>query len=409
MKVVLSSRGSRGDVAPIIAIGAGLHERGHDTVLCVPKLFADSVASQGMRVVPYSEDSERMMTEFGSDWRGLQDALKWFSRSIDEQFDWLLEQTADADVLVASTNEIAAPSVAEFRGIPFVRVTFAPMMTGYRFNPLLPWQGLPRWANRAGWALINLTVDALSYRAINARRQALRLPRVMRVGDYVARYGHTLFAMSSALAPPCPSWQGRYRHSYTGYCHDLPVGELTDELSQFLSSGSPPIYVGFGSVTMTDPDQLARNFREAIERIGCRAVLGAGWTGFGGRGSSSNVLVIGDTSHAALFPATAGVIHHGGSGTTHTAARAGVPQLVLPQFADQHFWGHRVHRLGLGPAPLSPKTRSVDQLTRALTALLTKRRYTHAVQQLAETLGRESGTAGAVATIESLAGQPRAL
>ena len=132
-------------------------------------------------------------------------------------------------------------------------------------------------------------------------------------------------------------------------------------------------------------------------------MLGAGWTGFGGRGSSSDVLVIGDTSHAALFPATAGVIHHGGSGTTHTAARAGVPQLILPQFADQHFWGHRVHTLGLGPAPLSPNKLTVDRLVRALTALLRERRYAHVARRMSQTLRRESGIAGAVATIESVA------
>ena len=34
-------------------------------------------------------------------------------------------------------------------------------------------------------------------------------------------------------------------------------------------------------------------------------------------------------NYAAIFPACRAVVHHGGSGTTATGLRAGVPQLVL--------------------------------------------------------------------------------
>jgi len=46
------------------------------------------------------------------------------------------------------------------------------------------------------------------------------------------------------------------------------------------------------------------------------------------------------------------VVHHGGAGTTAAALRAGVPSVVLPFFADQPFWGRRVHRLRAGPRPV---------------------------------------------------------
>jgi vancomycin aglycone glucosyltransferase len=46
----------------------------------------------------------------------------------------------------------------------------------------------------------------------------------------------------------------------------------------------------------------------------------------------------------------AAVVHHGGAGTTTTATRAGVPQVVVPQFADQPYWAGRVAALGIGVA-----------------------------------------------------------
>ena len=50
----------------------------------------------------------------------------------------------------------------------------------------------------------------------------------------------------------------------------------------------------------------------------------------------------------------AAVIHHSGAGTVATAARAGVPQMVLPQGADQVRWRSEIVKLGLGPtAPIT--------------------------------------------------------
>jgi len=52
----------------------------------------------------------------------------------------------------------------------------------------------------------------------------------------------------------------------------------------------------------------------------------------------------------ALFGRVAAVVHHGGAGTTTTATRAGVPQVVVPQWGDQPYFAGRVAELGIGAA-----------------------------------------------------------
>ena len=42
-------------------------------------------------------------------------------------------------------------------------------------------------------------------------------------------------------------------------------------------------------------------------------------------------------------------MHHGGSGTTHSVARAGKPQVVMPLIIDQPYWAYRAQQLGIGP------------------------------------------------------------
>jgi vancomycin aglycone glucosyltransferase len=68
----------------------------------------------------------------------------------------------------------------------------------------------------------------------------------------------------------------------------------------------------------------------------------------------------------------AAVVHHGGAGTTTTAARAGAPQVVVPQIADQPYWAGRVAELGIGAAHDGP-TLSPDSVSVALTVALTRK------------------------------------
>jgi sterol 3beta-glucosyltransferase len=79
-----------------------------------------------------------------------------------------------------------------------------------------------------------------------------------------------------------------------------------------------------------------------------------------------NFLVIGDTPHDWLFPRTAAVIHHGGSGTSHSAARAGVPSIVIPFAGDQFFWAERLRVAGVAPATVDGRWPRAEAVVSAL-------------------------------------------
>ena len=63
-------------------------------------------------------------------------------------------------------------------------------------------------------------------------------------------------------------------------------------------------------------------------------------------------------------------MHHGGAGTTTTATRAGAPQVVVPQWADQPYWASRVADLGIGVAH-DVQAPTTGSLSAALAAALT--------------------------------------
>jgi vancomycin aglycone glucosyltransferase len=123
---------------------------------------------------------------------------------------------------------------------------------------------------------------------------------------------------------------------------------------------------------MTDPAPAATTdaVLEAVERAGCRAILSAGWARLGERPLPEQVLPVGAVSHARLFPRVAAVVHHGGAGTTTTAARAGVPQVLVPHLMDQFYWCRRVAALGLAPPAVRRRGLDAHALADAISAVV---------------------------------------
>ncbi len=396
MKVVLSSRGSRGDVYPIIEIGAALKRAGCKVSICVPEMFGPRARNKGLKPLLYSEDSAMAMQELGSGIGAIRTAINWFSRAIDEQIEFLLRETADADMLVTGVNEVAVPTVAERRCIPHYRIAYTPVLPGHQPPPLIPWQRLPGIANRGLWNAINFGTGLMFKNHINMHRRKLGMADVGGVDAYFTGRSHTILAINPVLAPPCRTWRRNYDFSYTGYCYGDIDGGLGPDLIRFLEDGPAPVYIGFGSVSVDDSESFTGVILEAVKRARCRAILGTGWTGLGKTELPPEIFAVGDTNHATLFSLCAGVAHHGGCGTTHTAARAGVPQFIMPQIADQFFWGHRIYTLGLGPAAVPPRRITAGKLARALSEMMENRAFTENAQAIGEEMKYEDGIPGIV-------------
>jgi UDP:flavonoid glycosyltransferase YjiC (YdhE family) len=134
---------------------------------------------------------------------------------------------------------------------------------------------------------------------------------------------------------------------------------------------------------------------------GRRALFYPGWSGTQELRLPNNFFVIDDTPHDWLFPRTSLVIHHGGSGTTHSAARSGIPSIVLPFAGDQAFWAERLRILGVAPDFTSVRHIGAASLARAIDVAGSTQMRSHAAS-LGEKMRTEDGLASAVNTIEVL-------
>jgi sterol 3beta-glucosyltransferase len=233
-------------------------------------------------------------------------------------------------------------------------------------------------------------------------RAGVGLPPVHDVYRYLVFSGHLLLAFDAPLAPVPQDLSAP--HTPAGFWFLPPEGVLPPEVEEFLAAGPPPVYIGFGSMKTRDADRLTRTLVGAAQRADQRLLLGAGWAGLGAEALPRGCLTVGTVPHELLFPRVAAVVHHGGAGTTVAAARAGTPQVVVPHFGDQFYWGQRVRKLGLGPKPilrpLLTRRSLADRILQATSDPTCRERCA----RFAETLRAPAGVQRAVDEMERMLG-----
>ena len=403
MRFALAAEGSRGDVQPMVGLAARLVERGHQAVVCAPPDLRHLVEERGLEYRPLGTDVHRFLGESADSLRGGafaagQLAKRMFQRILEEQFEALPRATAGAEMIIGAGAQFAGPSVAEIRGIPYRSVHYCPavLRSAHYPPPILPNQSLPHWMNRLAWSGFMVFQGQLLRGKINRHRAALGLGPVSDTYRYLISE-RPLLAADAALAPAPDDVPMEV--DQVGYLLPKDESPLPPKLESFLQAGPRPVFLGFGSMMDSDPAGTTHLLLDAVERVGCRAILARGWAGLGEGALPESVYGAGPLPHASLFPRVAVVVHHGGAGTTTTVARSGVPQIIVPHLLDQHYWGHRTYLLGVSPPPLPRMKLSAARLAELISASLENELLAGRARELAESLCTGDPLAQAVDSI----------
>ncbi len=374
MRVLLSTFGSRGDVEPMAGLAAALKALGVEAVVCAPPdpEFAALLARAGAPLAPaFTAVRQWVASALAND--PPMDLSQRAAGVLNAQFEAISAAAEGCDAILAAglfPSTVAARCVAELRGVPYVYATFCPIWLPSTHHRPHPYPGYPVPAeetdNRVLWDRNVRTMNGLFGEAFNARRAAIGLPPVDNVRDHVFT-DRPWLASDPTLSPWRPT---ELRDVVQTGAWILPDERpLPPALEAFLNAGPPPVYVGFGSMPMQALKAAARAAVEAVRAQGRRVLLAHGWADLDPGDDRDDGFAVGEVNQQALFARVAAVVHHGGAGTTTTAARAGAPQVVVPQIADQPYFAGRVAELGAGVAHEGPAP-TVESLSAALKAAL---------------------------------------
>lgn len=414
MKVLVLAHGTRGDVQPYAALTLALQQAGHEAVLAAPAASAGLAVPNGIAFVAVHdgpntliddpEIREAIETNYRG-WRGKRIALEVMRRSkplMARVFADMVGSAPGGTDLVVHPPGIPGHRIAEAMGVPAVLAAMQPVWvpTSAFPNPMLP-VPLPRALNRASYLPTKLMLRSFG----SVADAALAPPHRRGRHDVLRRPDGTpatvLHAFSREMLP-APLDYGPSVHT-TGFWFlpAPPDWAPPPQLTDFLEAGEPPVYIGFGSMAGTDPGRAGSIVAEAVSRAGVRALIVSGWGGIRLDDLPDGVLVLDQAPHDWLFPRTAAIVHHGGSGTTGAALAAGRPQVICPFVADQPFWAARAHAIGVAPPPQPQRRLTAAGLAEAIRRAVSDPHIADRAERTGARVRAENGVHAAVRILES--------
>lgn len=351
----------------MLALGVALRARGHRVTVCAPPDYAEWVGRLGLTGHSVGGSMHEFVSRSADGLRGIRYAMRAFPKLIGDQYAALEPFARECDVMLGSTLTSAGSSLAEKYSFRYHYVSFSPCVIPSAEHPSLftKSQALPRWVNRLTWWL-SAVLNNLGLRStINTARKRLGLAPVSDTWMHLINQRLIIASEPALSLLPRDAVAGAVQ---TGAWFLQEQDELPEQLEEFLRAGPAPVFIGFGSMPDSNPSRTTRRVLEAVKRAGVRAIVSRGASGLAGGDLPVGALAVGPTPHGRLLPLCAAVVHHGGAGTTVTAARAGVPQVVVPQMTDQFYWRSRLLKRGLTPS--SPRLADPESLASALRACI---------------------------------------
>lgn len=367
VKFALACNGTRGDCEPSVAVGRELQRRGHEVRIAIPPNLVEFAESNGLDAVAYGPNAEDLWdADFFRNFSKNFFRRFWTIREpvkiVKELWDPVMKHWADMDEVLTPMAEGAdllcaglffqgvAVNVAEYYDMPFATLDYFPVRPNRRTSPniiparlfqwgLAAYEGFGCWMNR---------------KPENAQRQRLGLPKTRKfTSRRLAELGTLQIQTYDELCFPGLKDDWAHLHENRPFVGTLSMGLETpadDEVAAWIAEGTPPICFGFGSMPLESAADTVTMIGEVCAELGERALICSGWTDYSEGPQFEHVKVVGQVSYEKIFPACRAVVHHGGSGTTAAALRAGVPSLILWMAGDQPFWGAQLKRLRVGTA-----------------------------------------------------------
>ncbi|KAJ5095611.1 hypothetical protein NUU61_004967 [Penicillium alfredii] len=411
LRIACLTIGSRGDVQPYIALCKGLLAEGHKPKIATHAEFEPWIRKHGIDFAPVEGDPAELMricVENGMfTFSFLKEASLKFRGWIDELLSSAWTSCQDSDLLIESPSAMAGIHIAEALRIPYFR-GFTMPWTRTRAYP----HAFAVPEHRMGGAYNYITYvmfDNVFWKAIAGQVNRWRNNELGLKATALDKMQQNkvpfLYNYSPSVVPPpldYPDWIRITGYWFLSEGSDwTPPAELSDFIERARKDGKKIVYIGFGSIVVSDPSALTRTVIESVRKADVRCILSKGWSDRLGDPASTKseiplppeIYQIQAAPHDWLFSQIDAAAHHGGAGTTGASLRAGVPTIVKPFFGDQFFFGGRVEDLGVG---ICMKKLNVSVFSRALWEATHSERMIIKARNLGVQIRNEDGVATAI-------------
>ena len=358
LRVTCLTIGSRGDVQPYIALCRALKDQGHKPKIATHKEFQPWIEGYGIEFGPVDGDPAELMRiciENGMfTYSFLKEASTKFRSWIDELLVSAWKACQDSDVLIESPSAMAGIHIAEALGIPYFRAFTMPW-TRTRAYPhafAVPEHKIGGAYNYFSYVMFdNVFWKAIAGQVNRWRKKVLELQSTS-LDKMQPNKVPFLYMFSPHVVVPPLDYSDWVR--VTGYWFLdegdtwTPPHDLLSFIQKARKDKKKIVYVGFGSIVVSDPAALTRTIIDSVLKADVRCILAKGWSDRLGDPAAVQTEVplpaeihqIKSAPHDWLFKQIDAAVHHGGCGTTGASLRAGVPTVIKPFFGINFSLAH---------------------------------------------------------------------
>ncbi|GKU89664.1 hypothetical protein SLEP1_g3777 [Rubroshorea leprosula] len=317
LQIVMLIVGTRGDVQPFVAIGKRLQDYGHRVRLATHSNFKEFVLTAGLEFFPLGGDPKVLAGYMVKNKGFLPSGPSEITiqrNQIKEIIFSLLPACRDpdpdstiafkADAIIANPPAYGHVHVAEALKVP-LHIFFTMPWTPTSEFP----HPLSRVKQPAGYRLSYQIVDSLIWLGIrdiinDFRKKNLKLRPITYLSgsqgsDSDVPHG---YIWSPNLVPKPKDWGPKV--DVVGFCFlDLASNyEPPETLVNWLKEGPKPIYIGFGSLPVQEPEKMTQIIVEALEKTKQRGIINKGWGGLGNLAEPKDfVYLLDNCPHDWLF------------------------------------------------------------------------------------------------------------
>jgi UDP:flavonoid glycosyltransferase YjiC (YdhE family) len=364
VKVLVTSPAGAGHVLQMVPLAQVLSARGHDVAWAVPERAAPEIEGLGIRAVPlpfpppfYPADVMRRFPELQALPRheipdhmfaklfGASHAPPMLEGLAPFALDWR------PDLVVSDTAELAGPIVAAELAVPSVSKAFGRLMPFIRHERAAE-EVAPLWRSRG-----------------------------LEPRPYAGVYDHLYLdiyppELQSPEIAQVPRRQLMRPITYSG-----PVDDTAPLPLPTARAEAPLVYLTMG--TVFNDAELFSTLVSAIAHLDVRVLVTVGPHGDPGLlgEQPDHVRVERYVPQSALLPHCDVVVSHAGSGTAIATLEQGLPQLCLPQGADQFLNAAAIAGYGAGLS-LLPDAATPDAIASAVETLLNDGSYRAAAERV---------------------------
>ena len=141
----------------------------------------------------------------------------------------------------------------------------------------------------------------------------------------------------------------------------------------------------------SNPRKKTRIIVDVLKKHNIPAIINTSWGGLEEVSEPpENILFVNNIPYDWAFSKMYAVVHHGGSGTTHTALKNACPRLLVPHIIDQFYWSRTIAGLHLGPEGIPIKNLDGENFERKLLDLVNNTSYKNNAAVISEKMKAES-------------------